>query len=262
MIQKKMIKSRILGFVALFAFALSCNGQSPKIIAHRGFWDTENSAQNSISSIYRAAEIECYAIEFDVHITSDDVLVVFHDDAIIEGQVIGKTQYDEIRDYRLNNGERLPTLEQFFVHAKNCPKLKLVLEVKTDMQGQEYEQNFLDKLMAMVDKFELQNRMEYISFNLDICKQLAQRCPQLPVAYLGGGVTLQELYTAGVRGVDYHYGTFKTYPELVSQAHKLGMTVNVWTVNGEDVMKEMIDLQVDYITTDKPEMLLQMIKNK
>ena len=38
------------------------------------------------------------------------------------------------------------------------------------------------------------------------------------------------------------------------------MIVNVWTVNKEDMMKKMIDLNVDYITTDKPEEALKLVK--
>ena len=50
-----------------------------KIIAHRGYWKTEGSAQNSIRSLERANEIKVYGSEFDVPLTADNVPVVFHD---------------------------------------------------------------------------------------------------------------------------------------------------------------------------------------
>ncbi len=53
----------------------------PKVIAHRGYWQTYGSAQNSIRSFERAAEIGVYGSEFDVHMTSDSVLILFHDNA-------------------------------------------------------------------------------------------------------------------------------------------------------------------------------------
>ena len=58
-----------------------------KVIAHRGFWKTEGSAQNSITALKKAAEINVYGSEFDVLITSDGIPVVNHDDTI-EGLVI------------------------------------------------------------------------------------------------------------------------------------------------------------------------------
>ena len=40
--------------------------------------------------------------------------------------------------------------------------------------------------------------------------------------------------------------------QWIKEAHDLGMKVNVWTVNKEDMMKKLIDRKVDYITTDQP----------
>lgn len=50
-----------------------------KVIAHRGYWKTEGAAQNSIRSLERANEIKVYGSEFDVHLTADNVPVVYHD---------------------------------------------------------------------------------------------------------------------------------------------------------------------------------------
>ena len=65
----------------------------------------------------------------------------------------------------------------------------------------------------------------------------------------------------GIMGIDYHHSNFTEHPEWVEEAHKLGMIVNVWTVNKEDLMQKMIDLKVDYITTDAPETALKLIES-
>ena len=53
--------------------------------------------------------------------------------------------------------------------------------------------------------------------------------------------------------IDYHYNVIlNKHPEWVKEAHQQGMKVNVWTVNKEDMMKKLIDMKVDYITTDQP----------
>ena len=49
-----------------------------KVIAHRGYWKTEGSAQNSIRSLELANQIKVYGSEFDVHLTADDVPVIHH----------------------------------------------------------------------------------------------------------------------------------------------------------------------------------------
>ena len=73
--------------LSLLAFcALSAQAQ-PRVVAHRGYWRTEGSAQNSITSFQKAAEVGCWGSEFDVWLTADGVPVVFHD-ATIDGKGI------------------------------------------------------------------------------------------------------------------------------------------------------------------------------
>lgn len=101
-----------------------------KVIAHRGYWKTEGSAQNSIRSLERASEIGAYGSEFDVHLTADNVLVVYHDNDI-QGKHIQSCTYDELKDLQLSNGEKLPTLEQYLKRAKKLKNIRLIFELKS-----------------------------------------------------------------------------------------------------------------------------------
>ena len=58
------------------------------------------------------------------------------------------------------------------------------------------------------------------------------------MAYLSGDKSPAELHEKGYTGIDYHQNVITSHPEWVEEAHRLGMTVNAWTVNGtEDMMK-------------------------
>lgn len=70
------------------------NGKA-KVVAHRGFWATEGSAQNSIRSLVKADSIGCWGSEFDVWMTQDGKLVVNHDDNI-NGIVIETSTSKEV----------------------------------------------------------------------------------------------------------------------------------------------------------------------
>ena len=59
----------IIGLMGIFT-TLTANAQ-PKIVAHRGYWDIEGSAQNSVSALIKADSIRCDACEFDVWLTAD-----------------------------------------------------------------------------------------------------------------------------------------------------------------------------------------------
>lgn len=50
-----------------------------RVVAHRGFWHTDGSAQNSIASLLKADQLGVYGVEFDVWMASDGVPVLNHD---------------------------------------------------------------------------------------------------------------------------------------------------------------------------------------
>ena len=103
----------------------------------------------------------------------------------------------------------------------------------------------------------MNKRVEYISFSKNICEQLIANGPKgIKVAYLGGDLSPRELAERGYTGLDYHIGTMRAHEEWFDEARKLGLEINVWTVNDEGSMKYLI---VDYITTDEPELLQSLL---
>ena len=102
--------------------------------------------------------------------------------------------------------------------------------------------------------------MEYISFSMNICEQLAKLTPGAEIAYLKSDIAPKEVKAKGLTGIDYYYKVFDKHPEWVKEAHDLGMKVNVWTVNQNEDMQKLIKLGVDYITTDQPLEMQKLIK--
>jgi glycerophosphoryl diester phosphodiesterase len=66
----------------------------------------------------------------------------------------------------------------------------------------------------------------------------------------------------GITGIDYHFKALQANPEWVKEAHDLGMTVNVWTVDDLDVARQMRDLKVDFITTTGPRRCVPWCQSK
>ena len=221
-----------------------------KVIAHRGYWDCDGSAQNSIASLQKAQQLKIYGSEFDVWMTSDGVLVVNHDEKI-EGLTIENTPYAQLKDLRLKNGEKLSTLEAYLLQGKKDKKTKLILEIKPH-STKEKEDKATATVVKMVEKAGVKIQTEYISFSLNICKELVRLSPKAEVAYLNGDLTPQELKSLKINGIDYNLSVLKKNKHWIEEARKLKMTVNVWTVNTEEDMKEMIASGVNFITTDKP----------
>ena len=74
----------------LLAAVMSVSAAPTKIVAHRGYWTAPGSAQNSIRSLVKADSVGADASEFDVYMTSDDVLVLNHD-GLINGHWVTNT---------------------------------------------------------------------------------------------------------------------------------------------------------------------------
>ncbi len=251
-------------YFSLILLTIFCNSEltaQTKVIAHRGYWDCDGSAQNSIFALRKAQEIKIYGSEFDVSITLDGIPVVNHDSTIKNENdsllSIEKTPFDQLKNLKIKNGELLPTLKSYLEQGKKDKKTKLILEIKPH-STKESEDKAVKIITKMVSEAGLEKQTEYISFSLNICKEILRYLPKAKIAYLNGDLSPAEIKKAGLTGLDYHFKIFQENPEWVEEARKLELTTNVWTVNDPAIMQEMIDMKINFITTDKPEVLKQM----
>ena len=251
---------KIRKIVILAILPLNILSAQTKVIAHRGYWDCEGCAQNSIVALKKAQELRIYGSEFDVYMTADGVLVVNHDPTI-EGLRIEDVPYAQLKDIRLNNGEVLPTLEAYLQQGKKDRRTKLILELKPH-STKEKEDRAVAGVVKMVEQLGVKRQTEYISFSLNICKEFARLSPKAEVAYLNGDLSPQELKPLKITGIDYNLRVLQRNKNWIDEAKKLKMTVNVWTVNEEADMLEMIAAGVDFITTDNPVLCKELVRKR
>lgn len=253
------IEPKIL-VLMLFGLLLNISvcGQNTQVVAHRGYWNIEGSAQNSLRALAKADSINCYGSEFDVWITTDGTLVVNHD-AKVDSIVIEQASTEKVLNLKLPNGENLPTLEQYLELGKKC-NTRLILELKPHSNRLREAKAVID-IILMVDRMGLTDRVEYITFSADALEEFIRYAPKgTPVYYLNGEKTPQELHAMGAAGMDYNLRVLKKHPEWITESHDLGMKVNVWTVNKEEDMRWSIEQGVDFITTNEPELLQNILK--
>lgn len=254
---------RLFLFTILFfsLFVLTTHAQNtPKIIAHRGYWNCEGSAQNSIRSLEKAAEIGVYGSEFDVHLTADDVLVIYHDNEI-DSMHIQSTPYAQLKNCRLSNGEPLPTLESFLKRAQTLKNIRLIFELKahaTPERNREAARRSLD----MIRKYQLEDRTDYITFDLDAAKEFVACAPKGEVVYLNGELSPKALKAMDFDGLDYNTKVYLAHPQWISEAKQLGLSTNVWTIRTKEDAQTFIDMGIDYLTTDCPETVKALIQGK
>jgi len=245
------MKKFILGLAVLSTIVMNAQTQ---IIAHRGYWQTQPpTTENSIKSLENAQNLKIYGSEFDVRMTKDGVLVVNHDEHH-EKMEISETDFKELKKVKLSNGEDFPTLKDYLKQGKKDKSLKLIVEIKPD-KTKEKEDELTAKTIKMVKDMKLESQSEFISFSLNICKEIKRLEPTFKVQYLKGELSPEQIKNEGLDGIDYHYSIFQKNPTWISEAKALGLVINVWTVNDVAIANALKAQGVDFITTNIPDQL-------
>lgn len=242
--------------LAVFAFlSLAAFAGIPKVIAHRGYWNAEGSTRNSIRALIKADSIGCYGSEFDVWLTADSVLVINHDPEI-NGVDIEHSTAAEVRAQKLENGENVPTLEEFLTIAKGL-NVRLICEIKSH-DSRSSQKACIERTLAMFKRFGLEDRVEYVTFSRNGLLQLIASVPEgTKVQYPAGDFLPEQMHAFGGHGLNYRCATLKKNPDMIERCHKLGIDVKVWKILSDDDLRWCIDNGVDFITSDDPEIHLR-----
>lgn len=256
------MKKIILAALAAFLLVGCRSSHEIAIVAHRGYWNCEQGGQshNSIASLQAAQDIKVWGSEFDVTMTADGEMVVFHDWSA-DGKALCLSNWSDLEGYRLPNGERMPTLDEYLTQFEKSGT-SMVLELKAHSTP-EQERAAVEKSLELIKQHGLYDpsRVTFISFSMEACAAYAGLAPGFDVQYLDSDVTPAQCKERGLTGIDYHQGCLlDEHPEYVEQAHALGMTVNCWTIDDPDAMKRLIELGVDQITTNCPEVTREVLK--
>lgn len=226
------------------------------IVAHRGYWNCDDGghARNSLAAFKAAHKAGFWGTEFDVNMTSDGVLMVFHDEAI-GGKRIDHSKFSDFADYRLENGEAIPTLDDFLEYAsaqKDFPML--VYELKGHITD-ELQDRAVALTIEKLKKYGMfsPDKVMFISFHIRQCRLLAEAAPGFTVQYLNTNVGFEDLLDNMVNGIDLYYPAFFDNPDWMRRAKNHGFSVNAWTVNEEATMRKLLTLGIDMLTTDFPD---------
>lgn len=232
-----------------------------RVVAHRGAWKHTAGSQNSLTSLKEAIRLGCEGTEFDVWLTADEKVALSHDPEI-GGKKLEESTLADLQTVSLKNGDRVPTLEEYLETGMTQPHTRLVLEIKPSRVSKERGQQLAAECVAIVQRMKAQAWIYYISFDYDILKKVIELDPAAKTAYLNGDKTPEELKKDGIWGLDYNFNLYNKDKQLIAKAQQLQVTTNIWTVNTPELMDELLQAGVDFITTDEPEQLLEKVKSR
>ena len=137
-----------------------------------------------------------------------------------------------------------------------------IIEIKDSQKGLERTLQLTDSVVNIVHRMKMQGDVEYISFNYEVLKRIRELDPTAKTLYLWEGKKqLEDLINDRISGIDYSYYAYRQDKDLVAKAKKAGLLTNVWTVNNAEDLLLYYQQDVDYITTDEPELLLKIINS-
>lgn len=236
------------------------------VIAHRG--DSLSYPENSLMAIENAAKLGADAVEIDVMMTSDGVLVALHDDTVdrtsdghgaVEEHTLAELQKLKLKNLESNKVVEafVPTLEEV-VQLVLKHKLKLEIELKTEIK-KKYEASI--DVAKLFKKYDLYQSSFVSSFDPRFLYYLRSHDPNIVTAL---SLTMHPPYNKLVEfvirrdfTVDY-LGVGILEPEMaiadtefLAKWQSRGKVINVWTVNSERQKKFYNGHNVS-ITTDCP----------
>lgn len=232
-----------------------------KIIGHRGASGLVEH-ENTIEAFQKAIDIGCYAIECDIRKTKDDILVINHD-PFIKDLIIAEYPYQELNDYTMSLGYHLPTLIETLKFVKG----KILVDLEIKEEG--YEDKIVDEVLSVLslDEFYLRSfydnaliRIHSINKDIRLILLTGLSNPKHLIRTRYSEVfPKRRLKKCGAYAVSpYYKELILNYPKRLA---RLNYPVIVWTVNDEEVMRDLVG-KVTGIITNYPDKLKAIIENE
>ena len=231
-----------------------------KIFAHRGF--SGKYPENTMLAFKKAVEMGVDGIEMDVHLSKDGIPVIIHDEKLMRttGKVGTVQDYSlvELEKIDAGQGQGIPSFEEFCAYMKD-KKTITNIELKTNIT---WYDDIEEKVAKIVDKYGLQDRIIYSSFNWASIIKIKEIRGKEKLAFLQEGVPVQNMGKLCQKlGIDYYHPFFMgTDKNFTDNCHKYGVGVNVWTVNTNADITFAVNSGVDAIISNNPDYCLQWFK--
>lgn len=236
----------------------------PLLIGHRG--SPVRTTENSLPSFEKALEEGVDMVEFDVRLSRDHEVVVFHDKELnrLTGQkgFVRDSSLKELQVLRLgfSNNLRIPTLADVLEQLGQRVLLYIELKVDEDMQK---DSNVLAlKTLESVEKYKVKERCILVSFNYHIVKWIKQQAPYFFTGLnFSDGKDFALAEQDDFKYIDCLCPQFSCLNEgLADLAQRHSLEILTWVVNDEVSLQRAIQLGVLGIATDDPSKLAQYLK--
>ena len=251
---------------------------TPLIYAHRG--GAALRPENTIAAFDHGLACGAEGLEFDVHLSRDGIVVIHHDDtldrttngrgplaaltaselAALDAGYHFEDEDDTGFPFR-GQGIGVPTFREVL---RRYPDARLIIEMKVG--GEELARRVVDEVRAA----GAADRVAVGSFYPEAIRAVRRYEPAIATG-AGKEETRWALYRAwiglGIGATPYRefqVPEWAGYTPIVTRrfvnaAHRAGIPVKVWTVNGAEDMRRLVAVGVDALITDRPDVARSVV---
>lgn len=230
----------------------------PLIFAHRGA--NSFAPENSLEAFEEALRLNCDGIEMDARYTASGDVIIFHDrDLRRMTDHHGNIQQMSLADIRKhhlagNPKYRIPTLQEALELIRD--KILINIEVKRELSR---SNGFEEKIVRILKEFKLRENIIISSFNPLVLKKIAAIAPYLHLGFIYRNRT-QKLMTIGTSLKSLHINFRTLSRRYLKTMQDRGYKVFPWTVDRINDMKHLVEIGVDGIITNRPEVFFEMVQ--
>ena len=239
-----------------------------KVYGHRG--SMGDYPENTLLGFHEAIRQGVDGIELDVHMTKDGEIVVIHDETLdrtTDGAgLIKDLTLNEIKQYSAGSKyEHFAKFDKTSWLVEQVPTLKEVLEllqpydIELNIELKTYIFNYEgieEKILSLVEAYGNGRMIIYSSFHLPSILRIKELNPEARIAWLiNQSIPSLPDYLNELQLDALHLDQYLVLNN-VHQWKDLYDKIRVWTVNGNDEIKQLLDLKVNTIMTDFPEKAL------
>ncbi len=253
------MKRRYLDHAGVLAFAHRGGSYHPEI----------EGLENTMAAFSHAVALGYDYLETDVHVTSDGVLLAFHDDVLdrVTDRTgsIAETSYADVQAALIGGRERVPTLAELF---EAFPDVKFNIDIKSA--------GSVPALADFISERDAWDRVLVGSFSghrLNEFRRLTEgrvatsAHPREVAAYvLSPSAALARLLTPGrpdALQIPHRRGLLTVASRgVIRRAHANGVQVHVWTIDEQAEMIELLDRGVDGLITDRTDILSDVLRSR
>jgi glycerophosphoryl diester phosphodiesterase len=242
----------------------------PIVVAHRGA--SGDAPENTLEAFAAAVEQGCRYLETDAHVTTDGVVVAFHDHRLdratdrrgaIENLTIAEVEQADAGHHFpgfRGRGVKVPRLEAILT---SWPDHRVIIDPKTDAA--------VEPVCALLEKHDAWHRVCLGAFSDRRVKRVRQLSRGRACTSMGPAATATAVLAAATTGrmprlganclqvPIRERGVRIVTQRFVDAAHRAALPVQVWTVDDVPTMNYLLDIGADAIMTNRPRVLYELL---